>query len=151
MIAGDLAQSHRAKLSPWELARALLVGGLFAVTFAILFSFQTVPETPPTLLTGQVSPKTILAPVRITYASQIETSDARTKAEASIADVYKPPNSDLAREQVRIATRVFDNIDSLRHDPFTTPEQKVDWVRNIPTVTLPAIIISRTVMLDENA
>ncbi|HEX9074629.1 MAG TPA: HDIG domain-containing protein, partial [Anaerolineae bacterium] len=119
------------------------------VAFAFILAFQTVQETPP-LVAGQVSLKAILAPERVTYASQIETTEARTKAEAAVAEVYDPPNADLAREQVRLASLVLDHIDSLRHDPFSTGDQKLEWVRSIPTITLSTQTLSRTLALDEN-
>ncbi|HEX9074762.1 MAG TPA: hypothetical protein VF932_03250, partial [Anaerolineae bacterium] len=77
MIAGDLSLERRTHISRWQLARAVLIVCLFAVAFAFILAFQTVQETPP-LVAGQVSLKAILAPERVTYASQIETTEART-------------------------------------------------------------------------
>lgn len=148
MIAGDLSMGRRPVLSRWQSIRALLIGAAFALALGALFVYQSVEE-PPLLVAGQVSSKTILAPDRVTYASQIDTFDARAKSEAAVQDVYDPPNAELAREQVRLATRVFDHIDSVRHDPYSTPEQKLEWVRSIPTVTLPTLTLSRTLSLDE--
>lgn len=149
MIAGDLSLQRRVHISRWQAARAILIIALFAAAFAFILAFQTAQESLP-LVAGQVSPKPILAPERVTYPSQIETNDARVKAEAAVTDVYDPPNAELAREQVRLASRVLDHIDSLRHDPFTTPDQKLEWVRSIPTVTLSTQTLSRTLALDEN-
>jgi putative nucleotidyltransferase with HDIG domain len=149
MIAGDFSLSRRVPVSRWQVGRALLIGALFAAAFTFLFAFQSLQETIP-LEAGQVSPKTILAPERVTYASQIQTRDARAKAETEVKDVYDPPNADLAREQVRLANRVFDHIDSVRHDPFSTADQKLEWVRAIPTLTLPILTLSQTLALDEN-
>ncbi len=149
MIAGDLAFQRHAALSRGQLARAIVIFSFFALALALIFAFQPTPET-TALVPGQVSPKTILAPERTTYVSQIATRDARAKAESDVKDVFDPPNADLARQQVRFATQVFDHIDSLRHDPYSSAEQKVEWVRSIPTLTLPVQTISRTVMLEEN-
>ncbi len=148
MIAGDLAR-RRAALSRGGRLIALVIGVLWTLVVMALFAFQWTPDS-PTLIAGQVSPKAILAPERLTYASQIDTSEARARAESAIADVYDPPNPDLAREQLRVATRVFDHIDSVRHDPFTTSDQKLEWVVAIPGLALPSPAISRTLMLDEN-
>lgn len=148
MISGDLSLSRRADLSRWQVVRALLVGSFFALALALVFAFQWTGESPP-LVAGQVSTKTILAPERTTYASQIATQEAKDKAEAQVNDVYDPPNAELAREQVRLAARVFDHVDSVRHDPYATLEEKVEWVRSIPTVTLSTPAVSQTVALDE--
>src|SRR5512141_880769 len=149
MIAGDYALERHAGISRPQRVRAFLIGALTAVALAGIFAFQSAPE-PPTLIAGQVSSKTILAPERVTFASQIETNEARAKAESAVADAYDPPNAEIAREQLRIANRVFEHIDSVRHDPFTTPEQRLEWGRAIPAVTLPTQTISRTLTLDEN-
>ncbi|MCL4489500.1 MAG: HDIG domain-containing protein [Chloroflexi bacterium] len=148
MIAGELALNHPVSLSRWQFVRALLIGALFAAALGLILTFETL-QGPVPFIAGQVSPKTILAPVRITFASQLETADARAKAEAQVQDVYDPANAELDREQVRLATRVFDHLDSVRHDPFTTLDQKLEWVQSIPTLTLPALTLSRTLALDE--
>lgn len=148
MIAGDLAHSRPAPLSRWQATRALLLGAFSAIALALVLAFQATPDSVP-LVAGQASTKTILAPERVTFASQIETDDARTKAESQVAEVYDPPNAELAREQVRSATRVFEHLDSVRHDPFMTIDQKVEWARSIPTLTLPVATMSRTLALDE--
>ncbi len=149
MIAGDLSLGRPTSITRWQRVRAVSICALFVAALAIVFAFQGIQDA-PALVAGQVSSKTILAPQRVTFASAIETNDARAKAEAAVPDVYDPPNADIAREQLRTASLVFDHIDSVRHDPFTTAEQKVEWVRSIPTVTLPSLTVSRTLSLDDN-
>ncbi len=149
MIAGDLSSRRRATLSRWKRLGVLALGVLWALTVAALFALQWSPDS-PALVAGQVSSKTVLAPEHITFASQIETDDARARAELAIAQVYDPPNPELARERLRVATRVFDHIDSVRHDPFSSPEQKLEWVVSIPGLALPSTTINRTLLLDEN-
>lgn len=149
MIAGDYALERHAGMSRSQRVRAFLIGALTAVALAGIFAFQSTPE-PPTLIAGQVSPKTILAPERVTFASQIATNDARAKAENGVADAYDPPSAEIARKQIQLANRVFDYVDSVRHDPFTTPEQRLEAVRAIQAVTLPTQTISRTLALDES-
>ncbi|MBI4789875.1 MAG: HDIG domain-containing protein [Chloroflexi bacterium] len=149
MIAGDFSLERRGAISRWQFARALLISALLASALAVVFAFQSGQEA-PTLVAGQVSSKTILAPDRKSYDSDVQTNEAREKAQATIADVYDPPNAEIAREQLRLASRVFDHMDSVRHDPYSNPEQKLEWVRSIPTVTVPAASITRTLTLDEN-
>ncbi len=150
MIAGDLVFQRQAPLTRWQGARALVIFASFALALALIFAFQPTSEA-TALVSGQVSTKTILAPARTTYISQISTRDARAKAESEVKDVFDPPNAELARQQVRLATRLFDHIDSVRHDPYSSAEQKLEWVRSIPTITLSAQTVSRTLMLEENA
>ncbi len=148
MIAGDFGPDRPLRLLQWPLVRALLIAAGATLALALILAFPGMPETAP-LVSGQVSPKTLLAPDRVTYASLIETTDARATAENDVKPVYDPPNAELAREQVRLATRLFDHIDSVRRDPYTTLDQKFEWVRSIPTVTVSTAALSRTLALDE--
>jgi len=150
MIAGDPLLNRSALFSKMQVARALLIGALFALALALVFAFQAAPE-PLRLESGKASPKTILAPERVTFVSELLTDDARVKAEAQVKDLYDPPNADLARDRVRYANRVFDYFDSVRHDPYSVPERKLEWVEQISTLTVPSLIVSRTLSLEEPA
>jgi len=81
MIAGDLSLNQRIPLSQWQWTNALLTTAFFALALAIVFAFQPIQE-PIRLDSGQVSPKTILAPERVTFVSEIQTQEARAKAAA---------------------------------------------------------------------
>ncbi|MBI3740169.1 MAG: HDIG domain-containing protein [Chloroflexi bacterium] len=148
MIAGDPSFRRVSPLTPWQTARAFFIAIIFALALGILLAFQPLPDS-FRLEAGKVSPKTILAPERVTFASQLQTEDARAKAEAQTKDVYDPPDANLARERVRLTRRVFDYIDSVRHDPYSDPAAKLDAVQAIPNLTLSVLALSRTLALDE--
>lgn len=146
MSASDpLRQSDWA---PLVVLRALLIGALAALLLAAIFAFPTAAE-PVRLEPGKPSPQTLLAPERVAFVSNLLTTEARTQAEAQVSDVYDPPDASLARQQVRAANRLFDYLDSVRHDPYSSPERKLEWVQQVPTLTLPALTVSRTLSLDE--
>ena len=150
MIAGDSLLNRSARFSKVHAVRALLIGAFFALALVVVLTFQAAPE-PLRLEAGKASPKTILAPERVTFVSAILTDDARAKAEAQVKEVYDPPDANRAREQMRYANRVFDYYDSVRHDSYSAPERKLEWVQQIPTLTLPSLILSRTLALEEPA
>ena len=150
MIAGDLALKRRINPTRKQWLRAMLIDALFALAFALLFAFQSIQE-PIRLEAGQVNPQTIRAPERITFASPIQTNEARLKAQSEVKDVYDPPNADAARAQVQTIKRVFDFVDSVRHDPYSNTEHKLELAQAIPQLTLSTAALSRTVMLDEEA
>lgn len=129
--------------------RAVGLGILFALTLGFILAFQDVPEL-LRLEGGKPSPKTILAPERVTYASALLTEEARANAEAQVKDVYDPPNAQLARQQVQEAVRIFNYLDALRHDPYSSLEQKIEWARQIPAPLLPVGVLTRTLTLDES-
>ncbi len=149
MIAGDPALGRAGKITRAHWIRAGLVALLFALTLGFSLAFQPLQES-VRLEVGKVSPRTILAPDRITFVSQIQSDDARAKAEAQVKDIYDPPDAELARERVRLTRRVFDYLDSLRHDPYSNPEQKLDWARAIPSPSLSTPLLSRTLALEES-
>jgi len=149
MIAGDLSLNQRIPLSQWQWTNALLTTAFFALALAIVFAFQPIQE-PIRLDSGQVSPKTILAPERVTFVSEIQTQEARAKAAAEVKDVYDPPSPDIARQQIRLASRVFSYVDTVRSDPYSNLDRKLEWVQQIPTITLPTLTVSRTLTLDES-
>ena len=150
MIAGDLSPKQRIPLKRWEWARLLLIGVLFTVALVFVSAFQTAPDAIH-LVAGQVSPKTLLAPDRVTFASEALTNDARAKAEATVKDIYSLSDADLARGQVRLAGRIFDYVDSVRQDPYSASDAKLDWVQRIPDLTLPVLTLSQTLGLDDNS
>ena len=148
MIAGN-PSIRQINLARWQIVRALLIGVGFTALLAFLFAFQSAPE-PLRLEPGQASSKTILAPDRIFFESQIQTRDARDKAQADVPEVYDPPNAALAREQVRWASRVMDYVDLIRRDKVATFDQKLASVQAIPGLTLIPQTIGATLSLDDN-
>ena len=150
MIAGDLSLKQQVPLSHWQWARVVLIGVLFALALMLICAFQTAPE-PVRLVPGQVSPRTILAPERVTYASDVQTEDARAKAEAAVPEVYTAPDANIARDQVNRATQVFDFVDSVRQDPYSKAALKLIWLQSIPNLALPTVTLSRTLALDSSS
>ncbi len=150
MIAGDPSLKRVVTLTRWQCVMALGIGLLTAIALAAIFAFQPTVE-PLRLEAGQASPQTILAPERITFPSDIQTRDAHLKAQAQIKDVYDAPDASLAREQVRLANRIFDHIESVRQDSYMVSERKLGWIATIPGLGVPTSIVSRTLVLDDVA
>lgn len=124
---------------------ALLLGAIFA--FRLSLFAETAPSASD-LAEGRASPVTILAPERITFASPLETTQAQEQAARRVADIYNPPDANIAREQVRRATRIMEFLDTVRADPYSRLDEKIDWIRSVPGVQIPAETISRTLQLD---
>ncbi len=129
-------------------ATALLLGAIFAVEFSFLAPAQA---TATDLAVGKASPLTILAPAQTTFASELETDKARAQAARAVADVYDPPDANIAREQIRRAARVVDFLDTVRADPYATASDKVEWVQAMPGVQVSRDVVSRTLALDASA
>jgi putative nucleotidyltransferase with HDIG domain len=136
-----------------ELIAALLIAILTAASLGAIFATRLTILTPLTpadtsLVEGSASPLTILAPDRITFPSPLRTNAAQDQAAAAVADVYDQPDANVAREQVRTATRVMDFLDTVRADPYSSAADKTNWITAVPSVTVSSEVVSRTLALD---
>jgi len=98
---------------------------------------------------GDVSDSDIRAPHEITYVSQILTEEARDRAEATVGDIYDPPDARVARQQVARIRQILDYMDSVRQDSYASPEQQRRWIEAIPDLDLPTAVIERILSLPE--
>jgi putative nucleotidyltransferase with HDIG domain len=93
----------------------------------------------PVLEAGDIAPRDIRAPRRITYESAIRTAQERQRAEVEVEPVYTAADAslarELAREQLARARQVFPYLDSIRADPFATPAQRRAWLLAVPELS----------------
>jgi cyclic-di-AMP phosphodiesterase PgpH len=143
-----LSRRHAGLAVLIAVGTAILLTGIFAARLSLLTALGPADAS---FVEGQASPINVLAPDRITFVSPLETSRAQDKAAATVADIYDPPSGEIARGQVRLATRIFDFMDTVRADPYSTVAEKIDWVEAVPTVTVSSDIVSRTLALDDTA
>lgn len=111
----------------WRMGWSLIIGGIIAAAATVLLAapFGESPDA-VSLAVGDVTATDIIAPRSITYISQIQTESARAAAAALVPDVYDPPDSRVARQQIARARQTLDYVSSVRADAFGTPEQKND-------------------------
>lgn len=134
------------------IAIALITAALLAFIFATHLSFLTaLAPTDVSFVQGQASPVNVLAPDRITFVSSLETSRAQDKAALTVPEVYDPPDGEIARGQVHLATRILGFMDTVRSDPYSTRAEKIDWISAVPTVTVTSEVVSRTLALDDTS
>jgi len=150
MISGDLS-APRTEPAHWR-ARlaAIFIALVCAGSLAFIFVYPGSGEV-NRLEAGQVSAHALLAPERVTFASEIQTGEAQSKAQAAVKDIFDPPNPERARGQVNKAESVLDFVDTVRHDSYSDGEKKVKLVLAIPDFNLSVLTISRTLALDESA
>lgn len=150
MISGD-SSAIRTEPITWRARSAALLIALFcAATLAFIFIYPGSGEV-NRLEAGQVSARAILAPERITFASEIQTGEAQSKAQAAVKDIFDPPNPERARAQVGKAESVLDFVDTVRHDSYSDSEKKLKFVLAIPDLNLATLALSRTLALDDSA
>jgi putative nucleotidyltransferase with HDIG domain len=122
--------------------RAVLMGLLFVVFSSLILVLKIPPGgSNEQLDVGNVVQRDVLAPERITYVSEIQTEAARDRAEAAVAEVYDPPDTRVARQQVARARQIFDYFDSVRADNYASLDEKRELIAAVNDLTLTDSII----------
>ncbi|MBC7224414.1 MAG: hypothetical protein H5T59_09120, partial [Anaerolineae bacterium] len=131
--------------------RAILFGLLFVAlsTGALVMRFP--PGGQVTLSVGDVSPTDIRSPRQRTFISEVLTQRARAEAEASVPDVYDPPEKRIARQQIARAQEILAYIEAVRHDAAATEEEKVAYLKAIADVPLTDDVAAKILSLSDAA
>lgn len=80
-----------------------------------------------TVRVGEPAAQEILAPRTVNFRSEILTEEARRAAAAAVPDIYDPPDSRIARNQVLALRNALNFISSVRADTLATPlERRAD-------------------------
>jgi putative nucleotidyltransferase with HDIG domain len=123
---------ERIKLA-WQATRLGLIFALGLIgTILVLSIPQSQNGSTFILEPGDVAPQDILAPYSLDFPSEVLTEQSRQEAAEAVTDIYDPPDSNVARQQLESLRELLDYIDSVRADQFSTSEQLIeDLVKNI--------------------
>ncbi len=116
----------------WFWGRLTLLGLVLITVSTFLLSFPLLPSGRVVLEVGDVAPRDIRSPRRITYESAIRTAEQQQQAEAAVPPVYTAPDPNLLRRQVERAHQVLDYLSAVRADPYATPAQRRAWTAAVP-------------------
>ena len=86
------------------------------------------------LKVGDVATTDITAPRTITYISDILTEEAKKDAADNVNNIYLPADPSISRTQVQNLRYVFQYINIVRNDEYSSREQKISDIKSI-TVT----------------
>jgi putative nucleotidyltransferase with HDIG domain len=125
----------------WARLRIGLVSLVFVVALTVLLIVPLLPTGQVTYQVGDVARADIRAPRRLEYDSQIETERERKRAAAAVEDIYDPPETRVARQQIARAQEILAYINSVRQDIYATPSQRVAWIQAIPDPDLHLALI----------
>jgi putative nucleotidyltransferase with HDIG domain len=131
-LRGDVNRSTADRR--WARLRLALIGLVFVVALTVLLIVPLLPaaQVKVSLQVGDVAPDDIRAPRRLEYNSQIETDRERDRAAASVEDIYDPPETRVARQQLSRAQDILAYINSVRQDVYATPGRRVTLIQAIP-------------------
>ncbi|MEN8241207.1 MAG: HDIG domain-containing metalloprotein [Chloroflexota bacterium] len=114
---------------------SLLIFAVLLSAASLLFPLANPTGTIPLVL-GDVSTQDILAPVSLSYQSEVLTEQNRQAAADAIPAQYNPPDTSIARSQVRQLHDTLNFINTVRSDAFATVEQKAADLAALQNINL---------------
>ena len=127
---------RRPAIPWWVKVQYVLLGFGFVLLTTLILVMQFTTSNQVTLDVGDVAPRDIRAPARKTYISQVLTEREISRAESMVRDIYDPPSTRIARDQITYLQKLFDYFSSIRQDPYSTPEEKTALIQTIPNLNL---------------
>ncbi len=103
----------------------LLLAGILIFTLAALMIPNLSNKIDSQISAGEVASREIVAPRSLTYTSDILTENQKEAAADSVAAIYSPPDTTIARDQLERLRATLAYINSVRADTFATNEQKL--------------------------
>jgi hypothetical protein len=144
----DLEWVRRHTEVNWTAIVAGVAATVAVLAVGLLLFILSSPQNVVNLDEGDVSPLDISAPRTLTYESKI-VKEARERAAASIQDIYDPPDASVARQQEVRARQILDDMDTVRQDPYASPEEQASRIAAIPDLDLSPDVIEIILALDE--
>ncbi|MBI4320663.1 MAG: HDIG domain-containing protein [Chloroflexi bacterium] len=126
--------------------RMILFGLCMWVALGAMLTFQFLPSRYQ-LNEGDVSPRDIKSPQKVTYVSQIKTKEERERAEAAVEDVFVQ-DATVFNQQKASISEVVRRISEIRREAATL-QQRRDSVSKLFSPTLPQQTVEDILTLDE--
>ncbi len=120
-----------------DIARILFLSLLFLVMATAILTLDIFPGERIALDVGDVSPVDVRAPRNLRYESEVLTRAAREQAARQVPVVYDAPQPQVARQQLMRLREIIDFIDTVRANPYATPEEKTEEIQAINDLALP--------------
>ncbi len=121
----DQALSQGSSQQKNSIIVALLLTTMVVFTLAALMIPFFSNQIDSQISAGEVASREITAPRSLTYTSEVLTEAQREAAADSIAAIYSPPDTSIARNQLEDLRATLAYISSVRADTYGTDEQKL--------------------------
>jgi hypothetical protein len=124
-----MAGNQISEQGNWQRSRGFVLSLLLLATAIFTLVALMVPfftnQINSQLKTGEVAAREIVAPRSLTYTSDILTGSQQESAAESIATIYSPPDTSIARHQLESLRATLAYINSVRADTHSSNEQKL--------------------------
>ena len=123
----DSRRTLRRRISrTWGAAQLGIIFAFGLIGTVVALSISSIEnQSTLALQAGDVASQDVLAPHELSYTSSVLTDQAKAAAEQSVADIYDPPNSAIARLQLEKLSASLDFISSIRSDEFSTSGERL--------------------------
>jgi putative nucleotidyltransferase with HDIG domain len=135
----------------WRIARVWLIGMAFVAAIAAILILPISPTGKVALEVGDVAPRDIRSPIRITFESNLLTEEERQRVEATVAPIFTPPDGRVVRQQIAYTRAVADFIRAVRADSYATSAQKQAALGAIDGISVSLTQAERTITLRDEA
>lgn len=124
-----MAETSIPPQGEWQRRRIIFLAFLLLATLILSMAALMIPfftsQINSQLKAGEVANRDIVAPRSISYTSDLLTGLQQDAAEQSIAAIYSPPDTSIARHQLERLRATLAYITSVRADTFASNEQKL--------------------------
>jgi putative nucleotidyltransferase with HDIG domain len=149
-MVGDQAFSKSDNKQRRSIVIALLLTTTVVFTLAALLIPFYSNQIDSQISSGEVASREINAPRSLTYTSEVLTEAQREAATDSIAAIYSPPDTSIARNQLEDLRATLAYINSVRADTFGTNEQKLADLAALENIDLDQEIVQNILDLSDS-
>jgi putative nucleotidyltransferase with HDIG domain len=135
-MAGDQAVSQVNAIRRRNIGLAILLLVIFLLILVGLMIPFITTQMDSQISSGEVASREIVAPRSLTFTSNILTEEQRETAANSIAAIYSPPDTSIARNQLESLRGTLAFITSVRDDTFASVEEKLADLAALEDISL---------------
>jgi len=143
-------QGERSPRLSWKQRLMLLLMGLLVVASWSVLLVTDAGSNRIHLTEGEASPRSILAPHKVTYLSSVLTERERQKRAEAVEEAYTPADEEITRRQVSKAEEVLAYFEAIRNDTNATPDDRVKAIQETPNLMLSTRVINTTLSLSDD-
>jgi putative nucleotidyltransferase with HDIG domain len=124
-MTGDQAVSQVNAVRRRNIGLVFLLLAIFVLILVGLMIPFITTQIDSQISSGEVASREIVAPRSLSFTSNILTEEQREAAANSIAAIYSPPDTSIARNQLESLRGTLAFITSVRDDSFASVEEKL--------------------------